>query len=598
MFKFATKEDGMKVLAIAPYPGLKELLSDIGSEQPFELRVETGDLNAGLQYAQEAEKNGTDVIVSRGGTAELIQEKVSIPVIDIEVSGYDMLRVITLIKDFPGKAAIVGFSAIAEGASAVCSLVDIEVKTITITEADEVYSKLESLQRSGYQVIVGDVITVKIAEELGLNGILLTSGKESVIKAFNEARKSFNIIENMRIQYGISDAVLRNMQQYVLVLDQDQKTIYCNGQQANYLKEMIMNYFKDFDNAVEQVSDTPLLHFFCEKDGFIWGIQAEGILNNQLIVFFINKEDKLKAINGLNIKINQHRVTGPSTVLKGRLSENYKMNNMYAKALRFTKTDKNILIEGERGTGKERTAELIHLSSERHQEPFVMVDCEMINEEDLEYIMSLSSSKLFPFVNGGTFFLKNIHLLPIAAQKNLMTGVEAYSNMHIISSASKELSSLVQDAFLSSLYEKVAELRIFIPPLRERKEDIESLISLFINECNIRYGKQISGVREESLSMLQHPNWYGNISELYKVIEEAVLISDNSYLEEEDINEALLYDWEKKEINLSGTLSEIETRIIEEVLEQENFNHSQTAKRLGINRTTLWRKLKQKNNNE
>ncbi|MGY4691679.1 PrpR N-terminal domain-containing protein [Salibacterium sp. K-3] len=587
----------MIVLAIAPYPGLKELLLSLGANQPFELVVETGDLNAGLQYAKEAENNGTDIIISRGGTAELIQEEVSIPVIEIEVSGYDMLRVITLIKDFPGKAAIVGFAAIAEGASAVCSLVDIDVKTITITEADEVQTRLETLQKNGYQVIIGDVITVKIAEELGLNGILLTSGKESVSKAFYEARKSYNIMENMRERYGIGDVVLRNMQRDVLVLDREGKVKYAGAGDPAFVQNIVMDYFGDMRQAVQQIENNAPYAFLYEQGARMWHIQSEVIREETetFSVFFLSSIDKIKAVRGLDINSNQHRTTGPSTVLEGRLSENPEMNRMYEKALAFAGTGRNILIEGERGTGKGRTAELIHLSSDRHRSPFVTIDCEQIEENELEWISGAphTGHSLFSLVEGGTVFLKNIDALSTGGQRIVSRAVTAGANTQLMSSASRELSPLVQHGFLGTLYEQAAELKLYIPPLRERKEDIESLTSLFINESNVRYGKQISGIRDESLDLLRELDWPGNVSALYRVIEEAVLIAEQSYLEIEDIRQAMPEKWEHPNIDVTGTLSEIETRVIKQVLEQENNNYSRTAKRLGINRTTLWRKLKQ-----
>ncbi|MFD2706265.1 sigma-54-dependent Fis family transcriptional regulator [Salibacterium lacus] len=587
----------MKILAIAPYPGLKELLLSLGQNQPFELVVETGDLNAGLHYAKEAENNGTDIIISRGGTAELIQEQVSIPVIEVEVSGYDMLRVITLIKDFPGKAAIVGFAAIAEGASAVCSLVDIDVKTITITEADEVQSRLEVLQKNGYQVIIGDVITVRIAEELGLNGILLTSGRESVSKAFYEARKSYNIVENMKAWYGIGDIVLRNMQQEVAVLDQKGKVKYAGTDDPAFIQNIVWDYFGKMDYAFQKMESSPSYSFLYERGSRMWFIQSQVIREEgePLGVFFLSDIDDIQAVRGLDIQSNQHRTTGPSTVLEGRISESVEMNKMYEKALAFAGAGRNILIEGERGTGKGRTAELMHLSSERHRSPFITIDCEQVTENELERISSdpLEGYSLVSLAEGGTVLLKNIDTLSHSGQQMVSRALQVKGNTQIISSASRELEPLVQQSFLGSLYDQAAELKLYIPPLRERKEDIESLSSLFINESNVRYGKQISGIREESLELLREIDWPGNVSQLYRVIEEAVLIAEQSYLEVEDIRQALPQKWEYSNIQVSGTLSEIETRVIKQVLEQEHHNHSRTAKRLGINRTTLWRKLKQ-----
>src|SRR5699024_4119419 len=99
----------IKVLVIVPYEGLLEMMKEVSQEvEDIELQVELGNLSEGVAIAKNAENEGYHVIVSRGGTASMIQEAVSIPVIDIQVSGYDVLRILTLVKGFSGKAAIVG----------------------------------------------------------------------------------------------------------------------------------------------------------------------------------------------------------------------------------------------------------------------------------------------------------------------------------------------------------------------------------------------------------------------------------------------------------------------------------------------------------
>lgn len=199
----------MKVMAIAPYEGLKELMVQVAGGENFEFEAASGDLEKGVELAKQAEANGTDLIISRGGTAELIQQEVSIPVVDIEVSGYDMLRVLTLAKGYPGKAAIVGFPMIADGASAVCEILDIRIDACTVSDERDVEPVLLQLKEQGYQIIIGDVITIEKAEQLGLNGLLLTSGKESIAKAFAYAKKLYSFLESIKQKYAVPYHILQ-----------------------------------------------------------------------------------------------------------------------------------------------------------------------------------------------------------------------------------------------------------------------------------------------------------------------------------------------------------------------------------------------------
>lgn len=131
--------------------------------------------------------------MSRGGTAALIQKHVNIPVVDIPVSGYDLLRALTLIKDYQGKKAVVGFENITQGVRTIGELYGIKIDIYTIQQEEEVWDLLQQLQEQGTQVVLGDVITDKAAKELGMQSMLITSGRESVKEAFHQAKQMYRL---------------------------------------------------------------------------------------------------------------------------------------------------------------------------------------------------------------------------------------------------------------------------------------------------------------------------------------------------------------------------------------------------------------------
>jgi DNA-binding NtrC family response regulator len=150
---------------------------------------------------------------------------------------------------------------------------------------------------------------------------------------------------------------------------------------------------------------------------------------------------------------------------------------------------------------------------------------------------------------------------------------------------------------LFELYEELAKLTIELPLLNDRIEDIENLTRLFIHDFNTLYGKQIVGIRKDSIDILKQYNWRGNINQLKQVIGESVLLANQPFIEKDLIQHVMQSDQINKDhekIDLSGTLEEIEKRIIQRVWLEEGMNQTNTAKRLGINRTTLWRKLNNK----
>src|SRR5699024_3371419 len=171
-----------------------------------------------------------------------------------------------------------------------------------------------------------------------------------------------------------------------------------------------------------------------------------------------------------------------------------------------------------------------------------------------------------------------------------------------IASTKPKVFSYIEDGtFNDEIINKLSTFYLRIPTLNERTEDINSLAKLFIASFNLKYGKQIAGLKEEVLNELRHVSWneVGNITALKNTIEELVLLSDGPFIQKEVANEVIN---ELKSVNydkhlpsvLHGTLKEIEKKIIKLIMEDENNNQTVVAERLGVNRTTLWRKLKGK----
>ena len=221
----------IKVLAIAPYEGLKELLVKIGNRyiDLMEVDVYVGDLREGVLLAQNAVKQGYDIIISRGGTAEMISEYISIPVVNIEVSGYDYLRAITIAQNFDGNKAIIGFSYITENAKSVNELMKTDIQIYTIQSQDEIAPLLRKLTaESEYELIIGDVVTERVASGMGLNGMLLTSGEESVNTAFQTALKICSDINIYRRNSDLCWQILESSVFNVAVFSTEKELLYKN----------------------------------------------------------------------------------------------------------------------------------------------------------------------------------------------------------------------------------------------------------------------------------------------------------------------------------------------------------------------------------
>ncbi|MCM3213838.1 PrpR N-terminal domain-containing protein [Niallia taxi] len=585
----------MKVLVIAPYEGLRELIIEIGRNQDIEIHVEVGDLEKGVELASSAVEQGYDIIISRGGTAELIQKKVSIPVIEIEVSGYDMLRVLTLVKDYPGKAAIVGFPPISEGAATVCQILEIDISPFVISKEEEVKPTLKQLLQKGYEVIIGDVITVKEAENLGLNGVLITSGKESILKAFQNAKKIHNYFSLLRRKLSIAEQILQAEKDGFVVFDTTFNNVYSNTCFTEQLNKTFNASIK-IEEAVREVVLKGKYTSLIENNNDFWKVKGTMLQGFEisLVLFRLQRveSDKKRLSDGINFSSFMN-----SSPIKSSFIRNNQMKMIIKSAERYSEKKESIWISGEKGTGKEKLAHYIHFRSSKQSFPLMTINCSLLTAEQWNLLLS-EEDGLLSSNDNGTIFLKNIDSIALSIQKELVSYfIKNNPKARVIASSRENILNMIENgAFLGDLYYLLAQLTLSLPQLSKRKEDIDHIARIFINEANTKYGKQMAGIRNEAIEELENYNWPGNITQLKQVINESVLLANGPFIEKEDMNYILktkLEETEMAQLDFKGTLEEIEQKIIRRVWLEEGMNQTKTAERLGINRTTLWRKLKE-----
>lgn len=218
-----------RVHFIAPYESMIPIIQECIPRFPqLAIQTDVGDLANGVELATQAEKNGAEIIISRGGTAQLIKKAVTIPVIDVQLSGYDMIRSLTLASQFNGQTAIVGFSNITSGAQSIIDLMDLPLKVYTIHSSEDVARLLLELKASGYRQIVGDVITVNTAKTYGLEGLLIQSGQESILRAMEDAQLVYRYLsKNHAISIILNDLVTQEHPN-LLILNERNEVVFEN----------------------------------------------------------------------------------------------------------------------------------------------------------------------------------------------------------------------------------------------------------------------------------------------------------------------------------------------------------------------------------
>ena len=313
---------------------------------------------------------------------------------------------------------------------------------------------------------------------------------------------------------------------------------------------------------------------------------------------------------------------GDSLQTKKLAGDSEAMCGLRKSILQVAKSDASILISGESGTGKELIAQAIHHHSARSDRPFVAVNCGALSE-------SLIESELFGHVKGaftsanedrtgllrqaegGTLFLDEIGEMPLAMQVKLLRALEEntlrpvggnkeiHFNVRILAATHRDLELAVETGeFREDLYYRINVIQLFAPTLRSRGSDILQLATLFLNHFAKKTGKALVGISQPAAEKLLAYSWPGNVRELRNVIERAVTLTRLNQITVEDLPPKIIKH-ETELVYVGGSdpdelvpLSTIENQYIQHVLKVTKQNRTSAAKILGLDRKTLYRKLK------
>jgi Nif-specific regulatory protein len=306
------------------------------------------------------------------------------------------------------------------------------------------------------------------------------------------------------------------------------------------------------------------------------------------------------------------------------IGETASMTELKERISLIAETHANVLIRGESGCGKELIARSIHSMSPRKDAPFVCINCAALNESLLESELfghekgaftGAVDRKIgrFEQADGGTLFLDEVGEMSLSIQAKFLRVLEGYAferiggrkpiqvNVRIVAATNRDLEEAVEDGdFRKDLYFRLQVAEITASPLRERRDDIELLANAFLKKFVEKTGRVIKGFTEEAMQLLREYNWPGNVRELQNTIERTVILCRNEVVRASDVQLSSLGSRPTPPVVDRGTpgeyrevsMADIEQEHILKTLEHTGWNKSKSAQILGIERSTLDRKLK------
>ncbi len=285
---------------------------------------------------------------------------------------------------------------------------------------------------------------------------------------------------------------------------------------------------------------------------------------------------------------------------------------------RAAPTNSSILIQGESGTGKEIVARSVHTNSPRANKPFIPINIAAIPEQLLEAELFghekgaftgalFARDGFFSDADGGTLFLDEVGEIPLLLQPKLLRTLQEHEvrrigstasklvDVRIIAATNRNLEEMVQDKlFREDLFYRLSVIKIELPPLRERREDIPLLTEYFISKYNRLHNKQVTAMSEELASKLLTLEWPGNVRELENFIDRAIALAAGPIL---TLSETEVPTTRKVDLNWAErippnlSLDELETEYMKRVLKEQDNNYAEAARILKVNKSTLYRKL-------
>ncbi len=614
---------------------------EIAEELNEDIRLSLKGLHDAIPVGKDMERSGVEVIVSRGGTSHILRDNLRIPVLSIPLTSFDILTSVH-------KAASLGKRILLTTSRNKISRIEIFEKLFHIELEQGIYYDSDSLenvifsaQNQGFEVIIGGTISVQFAKKYGLKGVELQTAKETVASMIEDAKsvaRSRREEQEKSLRYR---CIIDSTSEGIIAVDRDGFITTTNKTAREALKiadkditgRHVTNYIPKAEilNVLETQRGVLNKLEKIDHDLFV-GNHIPIMIGNEIaggVSTFKDITNVMRAENevrrsfakGLMAKYSIADFVHKSPLVKEVIN----------RALRFAESDYTILITGETGTGKEILAHSIHNLGQRKKGPFVSINCaalpdhllesELFGYEEGAFTGARKGGKpgLFEIAHKGTIFLDEIGATPHSVQARLLRVLQEKEVMRIggdrlipidvrvIAATNKNLNEEVQKGMIrEDLFFRLKVLSVHIPPLRERSEDIPLIVQELINRSSRKHRTNPLTIPDPFVMKLMEYPWPGNVRQLENFIESLILLTGLEFsprIFHQLHRELLEYRVAKEKpvateatslkdyLNLKSRESEAE--LIGKALEDANFCKSRAAKRLGISRTTLWRKLKE-----
>lgn len=616
-------------IAVMSYDRLtKSIYSNIDGEMLKKIYVINSKFKDTVNIAKKLWKEDkVDVFVGGSSNLEILKHNIpDAPIVDIKISGFSIMEDLVTAKKNSNNVAILTYKNPIIDFNSYKNIFNINIISKCFNNYNQLKNILHVLKKSGINNVIGLSMVCDACDEIGMNSIFIYS-KDSIISSIGQAVQLQESIGKQKYRNSQLNAILDYA--YCGIMATDENNII---QVYNPMAEKIMRINrknvigKPVNKTIENTRLDKIIITKKEEINQIQKVNNQTILTNRVpLVIGGQFKGAVAAFQDIKSIQNSERKVRREIYTKGLVAK-YTFNDIKGKsraikdcitlAEKYARSDFTVLITGESGTGKELFANSIHNESKRKNEAFVAVNCAALPENLLESELfgyeegAFTGAKkggkigLFELAHNGTIFLDEIAEMPKSLQSRFLRVLQEKEvmrigsdkiipiNVRIISATNKNLwEEVLNKRFREDLYYRLNVLELDIPPLRDRRQDIPEISRELISYEFSGLYEKYQNKWEEIFRLLTSYDFWGNVRELKNILKRISIFigseNKNCFDAEELVNKV----YKKNETQISQN-KRLEIERILKALSEFNGNREKTAKRLGMSRTTLWRKIK------
>ena len=623
---------------------LQELAPDVADRAVVDV-LDVGFEQAVARVRALQASQPVDVVVAAGSNGAYLRQHLELPVVLVKVGGFDLMQALAQARRLSGRIGLLTYEGMAPDLARFDRLFDFDVVQRSYRTEDEARACVRELQQAGVEVVVGSGVAVDVSEQLGLTGLFLYS-MDAVREALDDAVEVARAARIEQAKRERLNTILAQISDGVIAVDRHERIQTLNPQMARWLGiEPAAWIGQRLADVCPELTLQATLRLGAPELESIERVKGKALIVSRTPI--VEQGELTGAVLSAQDPISIQRVdrhirarikpqaASSRYELGGFVGSSPAARRVQALASRCAQSHATVLLLGDSGTGKELIAQGIHRASDRRDMPFVAVNCAAMTETLLEselfgyeegaFTGARRGGKvgLFEAAHRGTLFLDEIGEMPLPLQTRLLRVLQEREvlrvgateptpvQVRVIAATHRDLARQVeQGAFRLDLYYRLNILRIEVPSLRERLADLPEILQALVRKQLDRLATGARSIErrceplfEALLEQAPHHSWPGNVRELDNMIERLLACAPTDWPQPLSTDAAQLALRElvpelfvgprisvPAALTTSAAMSEREQA--EAVLAACAGDKVEACRRLGISRTTLWRKLK------